>query len=281
VKKFALIVILIAVVFAFQPETALAVDDTSLASWCVGYGRAWADSECTLTSYAVIMRGQSLSIAASERFTIETGGYLINKGTVTNHGTINNKYTIFNWVTIDNYGSIHNSSLSDSLVNYQGVSSLIESLDDAFFINESVLTNHCPGSYSGSPPFGNPIVESCSTIAVEIDIKPGSDENAINCRATNAVIPVAILTTDDFDAQSVDHETVKFGEASETHVSKRDGPVRHVEDVDDDGDLDLLFHFRWGETELGCDTETAGLNGTTFDEVSIYGEDHITIVPRR
>ena len=79
---------------------------------------------------------------------------------------------------------------------------------------------------------------------VSIDIKPGSDPNSINCKNHQVVIPVAILTTDTFDATSVDHATVTFEGASEIHIAKKTGlPQRHEEDVDKDGDIDLLFHF--------------------------------------
>ena len=41
--------------------------------------------------------------------------------------------------------------------------------------------------------------------AVEIDVKPGSDPNSINCTNNHGVIPVAILSSVDFDATTVDH----------------------------------------------------------------------------
>jgi len=47
---------------------------------------------------------------------------------------------------------------------------------------------------------------------------------------------VAVLTAGDFKASDVDPETVEFAGAK---------PVRwKLEDVDEDGDLDMLFHFK-------------------------------------
>ena len=116
-------------------------------------------------------------------------------------------------------------------------------------------------------------------IAVDIDIKPGSDPNSINCNNENAVITVAILTTDDFDATTVDHTTVTFEGASETHVNKKTGdPRRHEEDVDGDGDTDLVFHFRLGDTDLGCDATEGILTGETFDGVPINGTDAVRMI---
>ncbi|NIQ88705.1 MAG: hypothetical protein GWN93_06320, partial [Deltaproteobacteria bacterium] len=73
--------------------------------------------------------------------------------------------------------------------------------------------------------------------SVSVDIKPGSHRNSIMCHNEKAVIEVAILTDQEFDATTVDHTTVTFEGASEIHVRKGSGePVRHEHDVDGDGD---------------------------------------------
>ena len=123
---------------------------------------------------------------------------------------------------------------------------------------------------------------------VVIDIKPGSDENPINCRSDHGVIPVAILTTPDFDALSVDHNTVRFGpgEAMEAHSRGGRGNgrghghdddegelKRHESDVDGDGDIDLVFHFAREYANIGCDDTEAWLSGETFDGVAFTASD--------
>ncbi len=77
--------------------------------------------------------------------------------------------------------------------------------------------------------------------AVEIDIKPGDGLSSVHL-ASNGVIAVAILTTDDFDAAFVDASTVVFAEAFAVHSV--------MEDVDDDGDLDMVLHFQVQDTNL-------------------------------
>ena len=91
---------------------------------------------------------------------------------------------------------------------------------------------------------------------------------------------MAILTTDTFDARIVDHTTVIFEGARESHVDRRTGqPIRHEEDVDGDGDLDLMFHFRLSDTALTCSSIQATLTGSTFTGLPIQGTDSVRMVP--
>lgn len=93
------------------------------------------------------------------------------------------------------------------------------------------------------------------------------------------MIPVAILTTDDLDAATVDHTTVSFEEADETHVDKKTGePRRKEEDVDGDGDIDLVFHFALPDTDLTCESTEGMLTGETYDGLPIEGTDSIRMV---
>jgi len=116
-------------------------------------------------------------------------------------------------------------------------------------------------------------------VEIDIDIKPGSDPNSIACDNESETIAVAVLTTGDFDATTVDHTTVTFEGASETHVDRKTGePRRHEEDADEDGDLDMVFHFRLGDTGLECDSIEGGLTGETFDGQTIQGADSLNMV---
>jgi hypothetical protein len=115
-----------------------------------------------------------------------------------------------------------------------------------------------------------------SVLEVTVDIKPGSDWNAINCGNETGVIPVAILSTDAFDATSVDHTTVSFGGACETHISNKTGELRrHEEDVDGNGYTDLVFHFLIGDTNLDCDSIEGKIVGETFSGEIFEGSDMV------
>jgi hypothetical protein len=116
-------------------------------------------------------------------------------------------------------------------------------------------------------------------LPVSVDIRPGGDPNTINCQVSAQMIAVAILTTDDFDATTVDHTTVTFEGASEVHVDAKTGqPRRHEEDVDEDGDMDLVFHFRLGDTALTCDATEGTLMGQTFNGTPIEGTDALNVI---
>ena len=107
-----------------------------------------------------------------------------------------------------------------------------------------------------------------------IDVKPGSEENPINLKS-KGVIPVAIYTTESFDATTVDIETVRFGpnEAPPVHFA--------YEDIDDDGDIDLILHFRTQATGIAEDDTEVTLTGETDSGMAFTGTDVIKIVPSK
>jgi hypothetical protein len=109
-------------------------------------------------------------------------------------------------------------------------------------------------------------------LAVSVDIMPGGDTNPVN-PVSKGVISVAILTTADFDATTVDPQTVTFGPAGAPEAHGRG----HVEDVDQDGDVDLLFHFRTQETGLQPGDTEACLAGETLSGNPFQGCDAITV----
>jgi len=110
-------------------------------------------------------------------------------------------------------------------------------------------------------------------IEVAIDIKPGSDPNSINCEKLKGTIPVAILTTEDFDATQVDPTTGRFipGYATEVHGAG------HLDDVDGDGDQDMLFHFDLSQTGITCGQTDATIIARTLDK-DVFGSDAINSV---
>jgi uncharacterized delta-60 repeat protein len=116
-----------------------------------------------------------------------------------------------------------------------------------------------------------------TTVRAVVDIKPDSTNNVVPLRA-NGVMPVAILTTDAFDATTVDPASVCFGSANDP--SKRDCTEKHnqghLEDANADGRTDLLLHYETHETGIVAGDTTACLTGTTYSGLAIEGCDTIS-----
>ena len=51
-------------------------------------------------------------------------------------------------------------------------------------------------------------------------------------------------------------------------------------DVDNDGDHDMLLHFKTQELDLTKERTEATLKGETYDEIQITGTDSVNIVPK-
>jgi hypothetical protein len=144
--------------------------------------------------------------------------------------------------------------------DYYGLEQHLATYDDGTWNDLGPHTSYYIGGY---------LVEY-GTGCIQIDIKPGSDPNSINL-GSKGKVPAAILTTEAFDATTVDPVTVLFAGAA---------PLRWTtEDVDGDGDLDLLFHFATQELALTVESTEATLTGQTFGGQPIEGVDSVNIVP--
>jgi len=111
------------------------------------------------------------------------------------------------------------------------------------------------------------------TIGMDIDVKPGSDDNPINLKS-RGVIPVAILGSSKVDVSKVDGKSVRCGpgEARPAHGGG------HIEDVNGDGAEDLVLHFRAQDAGLGSSDTHVILVGQLTDGTPIEGADSISIV---
>lgn len=111
---------------------------------------------------------------------------------------------------------------------------------------------------------------------VSIDIKPGSHENPINCRSQSGVIPVAVLASQEFNSTNINPSSVLFGYLGrEAQAIEK---VLHLEDVDVDGDLDAVFHFRAQDAGIKCGDTKALLTGEYTNGIPFWGEDDLVTV---
>ena len=81
------------------------------------------------------------------------------------------------------------------------------------------------------------------------------------------------IGTNPLSSTQVDFSTVTFGPDSAS--TAHDG---HVKDVNDDGFMDMLFHFKIQELAIACGDTEATLTGETFDGTPITGIDAVKTV---
>ena len=111
------------------------------------------------------------------------------------------------------------------------------------------------------------------SLSVTIDIKPGDAPTRIEA-TRGGMIPVAVLTTPEFDASRVEPATVRMGPTG------TEAPVfrSSAEDADEDGDIDLLLLFRVQEMKIECRPDaTLNLTGKTRDGQQIEGKEAVKI----
>jgi len=127
--------------------------------------------------------------------------------------------------------------------------------------------------------FGPEFVSAASIVA--LDIRPGSESNIVNvCSAGR--LPVAILGSESIDAESIDGNRLRFGPNGASPIHDLADPVkspRHLIDVDGDGRLDLVSHYRSNETGIAPENTEACIDGETLDGIAFEGCDAIRTVP--
>ena len=104
---------------------------------------------------------------------------------------------------------------------------------------------------------------------VDIDIRPGRDPNKINLRRKKNLW-VAILSSEDFDATTVDPASVRIGPAG---ASINANP--RAVDIDGDQVEDLRLRFRVSEIGISCGDTELSLSASTYDGDEIIGTDSI------
>jgi hypothetical protein len=87
------------------------------------------------------------------------------------------------------------------------------------------------------------------------------------------VIPVAIVSTNNFDASTVDQASLKFGPGQASPQGKG-----QLVDVNGDGLPDLLLHFRTQDSGIQCGDTSVSITGQNVNGIPIQGSDSITIV---
>ena len=110
-------------------------------------------------------------------------------------------------------------------------------------------------------------------LVVPIDIKPGGSPNAIQLDAPGK-LPVAVLSTESFNAATIDPATVRFG-----RTGTEAAPLKYgLEDVNGDARKDLVCQFEIQDIGLICGDTSAILTAYTLGGVPLKGSDAVSIV---
>ena len=114
---------------------------------------------------------------------------------------------------------------------------------------------------------------------ISIDVKPGNgdDVDPINLKSKGKT-PVAVLSTETFDATTMDIGSIRFAGAA-VNVKNNGMPQFSFEDVNADGLLDLVLHFNTQDLNLTDSSTEAILTGTTDNGRCVSAADSIKIVP--
>ncbi len=132
--------------------------------------------------------------------------------------------------------------------------------------------------FTGTLPGEVPAILINTALNVTIDVKPGSYPNSINLSSAG-VVPVAIFSTNTFDATSIDPDSLFLAGASVGMIGKSGNLLCSVHDVNGDGLTDLVCQFQTAQLSLQPGDTVAVLVGKTFGGVAIRGQDTVNIVP--
>ncbi len=123
------------------------------------------------------------------------------------------------------------------------------------------------------------LTDVLETLLVPIDIIPNDSRNSINVRS-NGKVEVAIFSTANFDARSIDVNSLRFGrtgtEDSLSRNPSRSEPRFEIVDVNGDGRLDLVVRFELEKTGFQIGNSEGILTGKTLTGKALRGSDRIT-----
>jgi hypothetical protein len=146
----------------------------------------------------------------------------------------------------------------------------------------SDATPTAPVAEVDDSPFAEPGTVISEEISVTVDVRPSTEVNPIILHS-GGVVPVALLAEPGFDPSEIDPESLAFGPPSGPFVAPLHDLTAecaledHLQDVDDDGDLDLVTHYSIGDLgfEVG-DTEGC-LTGSLLSGPSLVGCDAVDV----
>ena len=115
------------------------------------------------------------------------------------------------------------------------------------------------------------VVVSAQAIKVSVDVKPGDAKTTIEPNR-GGMLPVAILSTAQFDASTVDPASLRVGPTgTEAEIFRS-----MQEDVNRDKRTDLLLLVRLQDMNVKCGDRAIRLTGKTKGGMEIEGAEAVT-----
>jgi hypothetical protein len=117
-------------------------------------------------------------------------------------------------------------------------------------------------------------------ILVHVEVKPSSGDPdvtpGLNLDALSETnnIPVAVISSQDFDATTIDPGTVEIGDYAYTKLKSNDVRQFSYADIDGDGIMDLMLHINAAFFEPS-DYQKLILTGQTFNGKHVEGYDYV------
>ena len=138
---------------------------------------------------------------------------------------------------------------------------------DAVVLDAPEVAADSPGARPGQDAWEH-VLEATADAPVVVDV----GVTGRRCGPARGVLAVHLLSTATFDATTIDHTTVRIGDARETLVDPRTGaPRRHVLDVNHDRRKDLVVLVRRGDIGVDCHLPLP-VTGKTVDGRAITHE---------
>ena len=222
-----------------------------------------------------IQRSYLLALTADNKvqFWLSPDGTWANRKELTSSTVIGSEWTHIRAVWDGTAMGIFINDVEDLSIQSADIM-LFEGTAKLTFGKYEDYTIHPPGYFKGI--IDEIRISNAARIPVEIDIKPGSYPNSINL-GSGGNVPVAIFSTNFFDATTVDPTTVTLAGAG-VKLKGKGTPMASSEDVDEDGLIDIVVHVDTSVLQLSSTNTEAILEGETFDGVIITGKDTVRIV---
>jgi hypothetical protein len=127
--------------------------------------------------------------------------------------------------------------------------------------------SYLPGAYTPGQP--------CATsISMTIDIKPGSATNPVNPKSKGN-LPVVVFGSPGLDVYQIDVAGLRLGV---TGVEAAPHKNYSFQDVNSDGEMDLVLRFRIPATGMSCTTSQLLMTGALLSGQALAGGDSVTPV---